>query len=62
MHRFFIALLVQLNFALHETSTAAYKEGNKLTSSQLWSTANHGIWPLDFNNKNRLKIYSKITI
>jgi hypothetical protein len=27
----------------------------KLTSSQLSSIADHGIWPLDFNNKNRLK-------
>jgi hypothetical protein len=28
---------------------------NKLTSSQSTSTADHGIWPLDFNDKNRLK-------
>jgi hypothetical protein len=27
----------------------------KLTSSRLSLTAGHGVWPLDFNNKNRLK-------
>jgi hypothetical protein len=27
----------------------------KLTSSQSSSTADHGVWPLGFNNKNRLK-------
>jgi hypothetical protein len=28
---------------------------NKLTSSRSSSTADHGVWLLDFNNKNRLK-------
>jgi hypothetical protein len=31
------------------------RKKNKLTSSQLPSTADHDVWPLDFNNKNRLK-------
>jgi hypothetical protein len=35
---------------------------NKLTSSRLSMTADHGVWPLDFNNKNRLKKSSNITI
>jgi hypothetical protein len=35
-----------------EASPDAYKE-EKLTSSLSLSTADHGVWPLDFNNKNR---------
>jgi hypothetical protein len=30
-------------------------KNNKLTSGQSLSTVDHGNWPLDFNNKNKLK-------
>jgi hypothetical protein len=44
-----------------EASTDAYEE-EKLTSSRSSSTADHGVWPLDFNNKNRLKKSSIVII
>jgi hypothetical protein len=37
-------------------------EEEKLTSSRSSSTADHGVWPLDFNNKNRLKKSSDVII
>jgi hypothetical protein len=43
-----------VNLALPEVSTAAYDE----QQTHLWPiviVVNHGVWPLDFNNKNRLQ-------
>jgi hypothetical protein len=53
--------LLELNFRLGEASTDAYEE-KKLTSSRSSLTADHGVWPLDFNNKNRLKKSSNVII
>jgi hypothetical protein len=52
---------LKLNFGLQEASTDAYEE-EKLTSSRLSSTTDHGVWPLDFSNKNRLKKSSNVLI
>jgi hypothetical protein len=61
MYRLLIAPLLYLNFGLREASTDAYEE-EKLTSSRSSSTADHGVWPLDFNNKSRLKKSSNVII
>jgi hypothetical protein len=57
MYRLLIAPLLQLNFGLREARTDAYKE-EKLTSSRSSLTADHGVWPLDFNTRNRFKKFT----
>ena len=52
--RFQARRTISTNFALREVRTAAYDE-RQAHLRLIALGSDHGVWPLDFNNKNREK-------